>query len=263
MIDVDWSFSTNPIVFFTIAGSLIAVVNSDKQNTGVLKNRIVSNYFKPVILIIGFVISTIGIFIYLGDKNFQDAQFFISEGDVENAEYSYQKSISINPVSPIYHRALAQLYLYKAETSDSKKLDYYEKAKEELLHSDKHNSRDHITHRLLGEIYYKKGSIDDAMNELKKSIELFPKENLESYLGLAEIYKNQNKNLEIIVVISELKKNYSPELFKSQTWLTLNREKIKQDFLSLLVLLEEAYEKNGRAEEAKKIIDEVAVYSSK
>lgn len=261
-MDVDWEFSANAIIFFAMSAAMFSGRGDAPkiQFPAAPDKTAPAAVIKPALTAISLIISTAGLFIYLSDRNYREAEFFIIENDAKNAEFFLKKAISINPINPFYRRIMADFYARQAENPPENKTALFEKAEKELKISVKYNSRDPMARLILGEIYHETDRDEDAVKELMESIRIFPKENLEAHLLLAKIYQKQDKHAEIINLISELKKNYSPGLFESKIWITPDRKKTKKYLLTLLTYLKEAYEINGNREELEKIDQEIARY---
>lgn len=257
-IDVDWSFSANPIIFWILTGIILSSAKLLGNQTEEPKNP-PSYFLKLVVLTTAFVILVSGVFIFFANKKFQEAIFFQNSGRAYEAEKLYRTSIRYNPIEPNYRLYLGYLNMVIGEKSENKD-EWYEKAKKEFSQSIRYDSRNFQAHTLLAKILLSQNDFSGAENELKKSVSISPKENLDPFLLLSSIYYQQKKFDKIISLLIPVLSNYSPELFKSQLWSSSNPALVKKNVAELYVILGKTYQTINDGQNSTKSFQEALKY---
>jgi len=111
---------------------------------------------------------------------------YLKQGENRKAEEEYKKALKLSPKSPEIHYNLGLCY---------KNMGMNEKAKSKFLHAVKIDSRYPDAHAELGCIYFNEGEFDQAITELRTTLEICPDYScgVFFYLATALIYKMKSE----------------------------------------------------------------------
>ncbi len=192
-VDIDWSVLSIPMVFWMEVGLLIAIyhsVNFKETRFTQFNNRF--DYLKKFIFII-FAVSLIVIptMNYISFQSYVSANYQRVNNDLEKAKVLTQRAMLFAPYSSAKHNNLYAQILYKEKKYDEA-LNYVGKS----IKLDPYNYRYYKNYAKILIKQDSKNNLDEALENLKKSVTYNPFTHPEIYGDVADFYIQKLKNVD-------------------------------------------------------------------
>ncbi|MFN4152048.1 MAG: O-antigen ligase family protein, partial [Candidatus Sericytochromatia bacterium] len=190
-VDIDWSVSAIPILFWLEVGILISIyraVNFKDTRFSTINDRF--NYIKrPLLKLLALSLIVLPLMNYYSLTAFGKAMSYFSEKDYDNSEKYINWAINLAPFSSGKHyNQYAEIMFLKG--NKEKALEYSQKA----IESDRYNYNYYKTYSdILMNIDPKKNQ-NDALEALTKAVTYNPFMHPKGYQNVAEFYSKYKKN---------------------------------------------------------------------
>lgn len=213
LVDVDWHFPANFIVFWILAGLLYNVCCFNEER----KINLKFGFF--LLLLVAFILIIRGIFGLQADYHFQKAKKAISP---EIAESQYRTSLFLNP-NPDYYSQLSQVLFVRAlnEQNETKKSELLAESESIINKAIKLNHRQSFYYFLKANIDYIQNEKDSVEENLKSAIRLDPINRPLIYIALINFYLENSRFEEAKIFAGQILSKYPESAIARQEWKNL------------------------------------------
>jgi len=263
LVELDWQFPTNLIVFFVVLGIFYKVflIQGNKylwKKNPQTENLIYSKASKIIFSCLAFIVMIGGVLIFLSNSLLEEANFSIDNYELDRAEISLNTAIRLDPLNYNLYNSLANYYYIMVP----KDVEHYKALFiQELERTIKYSKNNYAPYERLARHYLLSKDYRKAEELYDKAIELNPVNKPGLHLSLAVLYFEEERYDEVIKTLEKVTANYDPNIVNSVVWQAVDRQKILDDIAYLHNVLGLVYQKQGIIGKAEDNLNKGLEYS--